>query len=971
MPHKAFADPVRDRNPHRPVPDPATADRVRAPLALALALLIVPGRAVSNPLYLEALRDFERYGETIWRQATHAGAPPGTGYWGDGNSSGNGGIRGSCGVAVAYATLVYADPDAPETVRRLDRLRQALEYAAQTHVTGPYLCRDGRRWGRGWQTALWAGSMGLASLLVQDRLPSNTVAMVQRVVADECNYRAAIPPASGYIGDTKSEENGWNSNILTLGAAWLSGHSNAPAWLEAAKRYLVNTYTVADSAGDPLAPWITTTTLYPSYALENHGFFHPTYQMVGGMSLGDSLLMARLANPAVAAELEPFAEHNVLEVWNRILAPLLLDSGDFAYPAGLDWELHDFEHNSYLAWLATHFNDPLARWAHEQVARLVRHRQQVNGDGTFVGPSGGGFYREAVEARRTAIAWLHTRVNAHPTGPIEPPGPSFLHLPDVRVIHLRSDRGSFSISHKPGRVMAVIEPAARSIPEEAFLTTPRLPGILGLGQLGPPTDAALRELQRFPGGFQATLALTNGTAGWTLAQVFCDGHSFALIEVPYPTGAPATADPAAFISGIENDPLTGGVRGLTWSGGQAWVTNRSGTVIQITNRWVCVDDRHGVVAGPAGWFEYRAASGYNILGAAEDQLRFLPQAPAGVRWAIWFPAQTAAELERHAAQVQWQTDGRFGRLTWPGRDGQLRTMEVSLPQSDPYPPYPVPPSRGAASSTQGSYTFDRVMDGRQNTFWVSLYGPTNRAEWLWVSWDRMVALSGATLWPRTDNGGYGPSYVRLLLDVPEPSPGSNPPPGGRMIYEGPVPPDAPLQVTLHPPEVATNALWLLLGAYDRGNTNQPRNVQVAELVFVERARAGTYGHWVLTRFPSDRLEQPEQVDPQADPDQDQLPNLWEFATGTDPLNPGSGTTGWGPGGYNATEVSWTIYRHPAPIGLTETFLQSTDLRGWSPVSPIRQRRIGFTGAAEVWEVVFPRLTEARFYRIQYHLQFDR
>ncbi|MCS7091377.1 MAG: hypothetical protein RMN51_02200 [Verrucomicrobiota bacterium] len=151
----------------------------------------------AHPLYLEALLDFERYAETHWHEATHSGRPPQSGYWGDGNSSGNGGIRGSCGVAVAYATLVYALPEAPETRRRLQRLQSALEYAAQTHVTGAYFARDGRRWGRGWQTAEWAGSLGLACLLVQHRLSATTVSAVQRVIADECNYRASIPPAFG------------------------------------------------------------------------------------------------------------------------------------------------------------------------------------------------------------------------------------------------------------------------------------------------------------------------------------------------------------------------------------------------------------------------------------------------------------------------------------------------------------------------------------------------------------------------------------------------------------------------------------------------------------------------------------------------------------------------------------------------------------------------------------------------------
>src|SRR5690606_5307554 len=130
----------------------------------------------------------------------------------------------------------------------------------------------------------------------------------------------------------------WQSNVAARAASWMPDDPRAARWLETAKRYLANTYTVpADSSGE-LSAWITTQTLYPSYALENHGFYHPTYQMVAGMSMGDAYLMARLINPSLAAELRPFAEHNVRKVWG-FFQGIVLDSGDLAFPSGLDWSL--------------------------------------------------------------------------------------------------------------------------------------------------------------------------------------------------------------------------------------------------------------------------------------------------------------------------------------------------------------------------------------------------------------------------------------------------------------------------------------------------------------------------------------------------------------------------------------------------------------------------------------------------------
>jgi hypothetical protein len=634
-------------------------------------------RADSLQHYLDALVDFERHAETIWHDATGSSRPPDSGYFGDGNSSGNGGIRGSCGVAVAYAVLVRALPADPKRPARLEKIRQALNYAANTHVTGAFTCMDRKKWGRAWQTSEWAGSLGLACLLVQNDLPADTVQACQQVVADEATYRAGIAPASGYVGDTKAEENGWDSNILALGAAWMSTHANAAVWLEAAKQYLVNTYTVANTNGDPLASWITTVTLYPSFALENHDFYHPTYQMVAGMSLGDSLIMARLASPAIAAQLQPFAEHNVMNVWG-MLSKMLLDSGEFAYPSGLDWALHDYEQNSYLTWLATHFNDPLARWADDQMAQLVRYRQIVNGDGRFVGESeSNAFYREAVEARRTAIAWLHLANADYTNGPTATPVPFVEHFSDVKIIAQRSPSGYVSISYGP-KIMGLVEAPAWSAPTNVYVTTPRLPGIIGLGALGNPTAAQLVRWATNEDGFEAELQLQNGTKGTTEVYVKSTGETVAIVEVPWPAAGVGGTSAGSFNMGIENDPLTGGSRLIEWTDGWAVVTNRSGVTRSISNDWVCVSGHYGVAAGPAGLFRYQAASSYNRKGAAEDTLQFMSQNSLSARYAVWFPGKNAAQTMAGAGQIHWSVSGTNGVLTFPGPAGRLSQISAIL-----------------------------------------------------------------------------------------------------------------------------------------------------------------------------------------------------------------------------------------------------------------------------------------------------
>jgi hypothetical protein len=925
--------------------------------------------ADSAATYLACLTNFETYAETIWHPAAYTGAPADAGYWGDGGSSGNGGIRGNSGIAVAYATLVVAQPGHPQNSLRLDRIRQALNYDTATHVTGTNPCVDGQSWGWSsassgdWQTPLWAGSMGLACLLVQTNLPAATVSNVQRVVASEADHRAAIAPASGFVSDTKAEENAWQGNILALAAAWMSAHPNGSNWLYAAKLYCANSYTVADTTGDPLASWVSTVTLYPSFALENHGFYHPTYEMVAGMSLGDSLLMAKLADPALAAQLRPFAEHNVLAVWTNNLNALVLDSGDFAYPAGLDWELHDFEQNSFIAWMAAHLNDPLARWTDDRLAQCIRHRQLVNGDGRFVGPSGGGFYREAVGARRTAIAWLHWANADFPGGLSVAPGNTLMHNTDVQVIHQRSAFGSFSVSYRNSRIMAVVEPASLSVPTNAFVASPRLPGIIGLGALGIPTAAQLLSFTLPPGGttgFEAELRITNGSLGTTEAYVKSTGETFAIVEVPWP-GAGATATSAgSFSCGIENDPLTGGTRLLEWTGGAVTVTNRSGVARTITNHWICVAGRYGLAAGPEGYFRYQTAAGYNRLGAAEDTLQFMSQNTLGPRYAIWFPAKNASQTLAGASLVTWTNSGTAATLTFPGPTGSLHQITVGLPQPTPYPPYAVMPGAVTASSSQPSYPPTNAVDGNLSTFWVSSgsspgQGPTpDNPEWLQFAFPRPVAVSEFQIAPRTLNGGYGPKTIEMILD-------------GNSVYAGTMV-NATLEVRLTQPADATNAQLLITASYDPLYPDNSRNVQVVEVTYFERALPGTFADWTLHQFNDAQLADPLVSGPRADPDQDGAANLLEFAAGGGPLVPDAAnarlSSGPAAGGQFALR-----FRERKQLGnVVRRFEASLDLDAWAEVVPVSVNAVQDLGETAVLEALFPLQSTPRFFRLRYRIE---
>lgn len=631
--------------------------------------------------YLQALLRFEPWAESVWKDDPHI---TGAGYFGDGASDGNGGIRGTCGIALAYAVLIREFPDAPLHAHRLSRVEATLRFAAETHVGGPAsaFASDGRKWGvlpsfssgyrAGWQSSLWAASMGFTAALLEGQLPADVVAACKRVVAQEATWLSKRPPASGYRYDTKAEENAWQSNILTLAAAWMPGDPRAAKWLHAAKYYLANTYTVpADSSG-PLKDWICTQTLFPSYALENHGFYHPTYQMVSGMSLGDSYLMARMLNPRMAQQIVPFAEHNVKPVW-QFLKGIVLDSGDLAFPSGLDWSLHSYEHISYLAWLADQLEAPEAQWAESRLAGQILYRQAVNADGRFVGEScPGGFYREAVEARRIAMAFLQDKAAGFPASKGTPPADFVVNYTDVGLMMQRSARALVTVSYGP-KTMALVYPLGGKNAAERFMISPNTSTLIG-----PEGKTILRNFTNTQEGFRANLVLNSVAGRKSRMCVESTGDAVAFVEIPWDS---SNLPHGWLLSAIENDPLTGGKRKIIDPQDSTIIRGRSGAKAgPVGAHWMNVDNRMGFIALPEGTLTYQAASRYNRNGAAEDFLTFRPARLHQPRAVIILPDCSAAQTEKVLKSVSWKVTRKNCKLFFKVPGSKRTKITVPLHQ---------------------------------------------------------------------------------------------------------------------------------------------------------------------------------------------------------------------------------------------------------------------------------------------------
>ncbi len=211
----------------------------------------------------------------------------------------------------------------------------------------------------------------------------------------------------------------------------------------------------------------------------------------------------------------------------------------------------------------------------------------------------------------------------------------------------------------------MVEAAAASVPTNPFVATPALPGGFGVGPLGNPTSASLINFTTNATGFTAQLLLQNGSSGSTHAYVTSCGDAIGIVEVPLPAGGVQGSTAGCFTNGIENDPLTGGSRLLEWNTSSATVANFSNTGLNITSQWISVSGHYGFAAGPGGHFRYRAASGYNRLGAAQDYLAWIPTARVSARYAVWFPGRTTAQTATLAGEISWTTNGSTVLLSFP------------------------------------------------------------------------------------------------------------------------------------------------------------------------------------------------------------------------------------------------------------------------------------------------------------------
>lgn len=311
--------------------------------------------------------------------------------------------------------------------------RRSLGFAIATHKANRWTaCKNGKFWGsvskrdHTWESSLWATSVAFSAFFQWDSLTNRERNGVRRLLEAECQYELERTVPTNYIGDTKAEENGWEADVLAATLGLFPDHPKARAWFDRLRLFAINSYshpsdstdtTVIDPHYDnaTVADLYIGSNLYNDFTLQNHNYFHTSYQNVVIQELGEAALALRLfqqqLHGRVVWRTRALMHHN-LDVQRKVLNWLALADGELAMPNGNDWSLFLYDQITSYSTNATFLRDSDALMLENRAYQMIKRRQQTTPDGSWLLRPDIGQRRMGVEAHRLMMTWLMHYVNS-------------------------------------------------------------------------------------------------------------------------------------------------------------------------------------------------------------------------------------------------------------------------------------------------------------------------------------------------------------------------------------------------------------------------------------------------------------------------------------------------------------------------------------------------------------------------------
>ena len=270
-------------------------------------------------------------------------------------------IRPSATTAFYLAVAVQTgalESDQAEKVATGEVAVTLIDSLAATHYSN---VKDGWSGATSWQGALWGELTAFAGWLMWDDLTPETRNAVTNLVTTEANrfidyevpYWKSPDGTEQFEGDSKAEENSWNSMLLQVAMAMVPDDLAWGRWNDKNTELMLSSFATPDDEastelfdGRPLKDWLNGSNIENDGRVYNHQILHPDY-MTTIMHNMHMVITTRLAGKSVPAA----SLHNVDLMWDAMTAvdyqapPFQAPGGtiydaatqQLYYPDGTDW----------------------------------------------------------------------------------------------------------------------------------------------------------------------------------------------------------------------------------------------------------------------------------------------------------------------------------------------------------------------------------------------------------------------------------------------------------------------------------------------------------------------------------------------------------------------------------------------------------------------------------------------------------
>ncbi|MCF0199374.1 MAG: hypothetical protein HUK02_08640 [Bacteroidaceae bacterium] len=308
-----------------------------------------------------------------------------------------------------------------------DMAMKSLVFGYSTHKANKLkITSNNAHWGSTsrndavWESSLWAMSLAYSTHFLKGELTQKQMGYIYNMLKAECNYELERDVPTGFKGDTKAEENGWEVDVLAATLGLFPDDKLAKQWFERMRLFAINSYSHDKDAynNTVIDTWYDNTTvadlyrgsnLYSDYTLQNHNYFHTSYQNVVIQELGEALLALKLMQPHENGKqvwTSNALMHNNDHVMNNVLKWLATADGELAMPNGNDWSMFLFDQITSYSTMACFARDCDALMLENMAYKYIKARQTTTSDGSWLLNSDIGPRRMGVEGHRVMMTYL-------------------------------------------------------------------------------------------------------------------------------------------------------------------------------------------------------------------------------------------------------------------------------------------------------------------------------------------------------------------------------------------------------------------------------------------------------------------------------------------------------------------------------------------------------------------------------------